>query len=76
MKDGAKTTPPETVEMTQFVKRGFMLVRRDALAPDDPDHPYNYLRVTYGVDPEDYGVPKPVPENCCYACGQRLPDEQ
>lgn len=50
---------PAEIQMTEWVKRGIMLVRRDALDGDDPGHPYNYIRATYGVAPEQYGIRKP-----------------
>jgi len=49
----------DEIELPVWVKRGKLLVRRDALNGDDPDHPYNYLK-TQGLRPEEYGV-KPGP---------------
>ena len=54
------------ITMTEFVKRGKMIVRRDALDFDDPDHPYQVLKAQ-GVQPEDYGYYQPV----CPCCGIR-----
>jgi len=39
-----------------------MMVRRDALDRDDPDHPCNYIKAVYDVRPEEYGVRRPEPE--------------
>jgi hypothetical protein len=66
MKTDAETmtaTDRDTVRMSTWVKRGQMMVRRDALDADDPDHPYHYLQATYGVRPEDYGIEKPEEPN-------------
>jgi len=52
--------PPDAIEMPVWVRRGKMLVRRDALPTDDPDHPYNWL-AAQGLRPEEYGVQKPPP---------------
>ena len=49
----------DEIEVPVWVKRGKMIVRRDALNGDDPDHTYNYLKAR-GIRPEDYGV-KPGP---------------
>lgn len=64
---------PETLEVPVWVKRGHMLLRRDALDGDDPDHTYHYIRKTYGVDPEDYGIAKPPQRTTasCPCCGFR-----
>ena len=45
--------------MSVWIRRGKLSVRRDALDSDDPDHPYNYIQRTYGVNPEDYGIERP-----------------
>lgn len=48
----------DTIEVPVWVKRGGMILRRDCLDPDDPDHTYNYLKGK-GIVPEDYGVYHP-----------------
>jgi hypothetical protein len=50
---------PQEIEISVWVKRGPMMVRRSALDGDDPDHPYNYIQSKYGVDPEDFGIKAP-----------------
>lgn len=47
------------IKLPVWVKRGSMLVRREALDPNDPDHPYNYAERVIGVKPEDFGIWKP-----------------
>lgn len=50
----------DTIEVSVWVKRGKMIVRRDALNGDDPDHTYNYLKAR-GIRPEAYGIrPGPI----------------
>lgn len=56
----------DTIEMTVWVRRGKMLVRRDALDPTDQDHPYNYVK-SLGYNPEDFGIEKP--HSTCPNCG-------
>lgn len=45
----------DEIKVPVWVKRGKMLLRRDALDGTDPDHTYNYL-LAQGIRPEDYGV--------------------
>jgi len=62
------STHPETLQMSTWVKRGPMMVWRDALDGDDSDHPYHYRKATYGVRPEDYGIEKPeAPSSAIWA---------
>lgn len=65
-------TVPETIEISTYVKRGIMIVRRDALDGDDPDYPYNYVKDTLGLRPEDYGLEKPETpvRGSCHCCGR------
>jgi hypothetical protein len=60
------------LEMSVWVKRGQMMVNRYALDGDDPDHPYNYIKSKYNVDPEDYGIEKPPLATVCPHCGERF----
>lgn len=48
----------DDIEISVWVKRGMMLIRRDALDYDDPDHPYNFIKAQ-GLEPELYGYSKP-----------------
>ena len=50
---------------------GSMMVRRDCLPANHPEHPYNYIIREFGVRPEDYGVEKPYIEKC-HNCGHIL----
>jgi hypothetical protein len=54
----------QEIEVPVWVKRGNMLVKREALDSDDPDHIYNYIKNELGVRPEDYGVEKPKVDRC------------
>lgn len=35
---------------------GGMMYNRYALEPNHPEHPYNYVRRVYNVDPEIFGI--------------------
>jgi len=50
-----------TLSYTLWVKRGNMIINRDALDFDDPDHLYNRI-AELGLDPEAYGVSHPISE--------------
>ena len=50
---------PETIEYSSWWKNGGMLINRDCLPPTHPEHTYNYVKNTLGVDPEVYGIPYP-----------------
>jgi hypothetical protein len=50
---------PDTIEVPVWVKKGGMLVRRDALDWDDPDHTWNYLEAQ-GLKPAEYGFEHPL----------------
>lgn len=50
---------PEEIDLPVWWVNGGMWTRRDALEPWHPEHPYNYIKREYGVDPEDYGIFKP-----------------
>jgi hypothetical protein len=54
MSDTSKFLDDGTLQMTTFVKRGPMLVRRSALDLSDPDHPVNVIE-RLGGDPDLYG---------------------
>lgn len=58
------------IEYSVWVKRGNMMVNRDALDGDDPDHTYNYIKNTYNVNPEDYGIEKSPMIVRCPHCGE------
>lgn len=47
------------IKIPVWIKRGKMLIRREALNSDDPDHPYNWVLSNIGVRPEDFGIEKP-----------------
>jgi len=59
------------IDVPVYVQKGMMLVRRDALDPDDPDYTYNYIKSEFDVDPEDYGIEKPEFQRCPH-CGEML----
>jgi len=46
--------PDGSVNMPVWTRRGKMLIRRDALDLDDPEHPLNEL-AKLGLDALDYG---------------------
>jgi hypothetical protein len=62
---------PDTIEISVWVKRGKMLVRRSALDIDDPDHPYNYIKAK-GLRPEDYGIDPPPMRDWLSMVGEML----
>lgn len=66
------TEVPEEISIPVWVKRGSMMVRREFLSPDDPDHPYNYIKMELGLRPEDYGVRRPNVVKKCPHCGEPL----
>ena len=45
----------------RYVRKGGMLILREALELDDPDQLYNYL-VRSGFEPERYGIYHPAAE--------------
>lgn len=49
-----KSGTPETLEVPVWVRKGTMLVHRDALPSDDPESTYQYI-LNKGFHPEDYG---------------------
>lgn len=53
---------PETIDVPVWWKNGSMLSRRDCLPFNHPEHPYNYIRRTYDVSPEEYGIFPPYIE--------------
>jgi hypothetical protein len=68
-------TRPETIDVPVWVKQGGMLIRRDALGPDDPDQTYNYIKNTMGLRPEDYGVYHPYDQEFARMSREQLIDE-
>ena len=51
---------PETIEMPVWWNTGSGIsYRREGLPGDHPEHPYNYIKRRYNVNPESYGVYKP-----------------
>lgn len=65
---------PEEIEIKLWAKRGKMLINTYALPPEDPDYVYNQV-LRQGVDPEEYGIPKPPQKKVCPHCGWPLLDE-
>lgn len=59
----------DTIDVPVYVTRGNMMIRRDALSVDDPNHTYNYL-ISKGIVPEDYGINKPPGTSRCPHCGE------
>lgn len=52
------------IKVSVWWRGGGMMVRRDCLSPDHPEHTYNYMIREFGVRPEEYGIEKPVAESC------------
>ena len=52
----------DELKVPVWVKQGDMLIRRDCLHHDDPDHTYNYVKTILGVVPEEYGIEHPLVE--------------
>lgn len=53
----------DQLNISMFVSRNGMILNRRCLNYDDPDQIYNYIKSTYNVDPEDYGIQKPFPSD-------------
>jgi hypothetical protein len=54
-------TRPEFVEYPVWWKAGNgMMYNRNALDPSHPESPYHYIKRTYRVCPEDYGIEAPT----------------
>lgn len=51
---------PEEIEVSTWWKNGGMLINRECLPPNHPEHMYNYMKREFDVDPEDYGVENPL----------------
>ena len=64
---------PEYIEMSKWVQRGKLMVRRDALDANDPDHPHNYIK-SLGYDPEIYGLEESSERIVCPNCGHVIVD--
>jgi len=47
------------IKISSYVKLGPMLVLREALEPNHPELPYNWIKNNIGVDPEDFGIMSP-----------------
>lgn len=48
---------PETIDIpVWWVTGGGSMLRRDCLPEDHIESTYNYVKRTYKVDPEDYGI--------------------
>ena len=62
------TDHPESIEVPIWWNTGNgRWVRRDALPGDHPEHPYNWVKNKYCVDPELYGIEKPeIPKRNLY----------
>lgn len=56
-----KLLPDGTLEYDVWVKRGLMIVNRNALDIDDLDHLYNQI-VAAGLEPEAFDIFHPVAE--------------
>ena len=54
---------PEEIELPIWWSNGHMLYNRHALDFDHPENAYNYIKRTYNVDPEDYGIERPTPQS-------------
>lgn len=48
-----------TLHFGMYWDRGGMIVNRECLDADHPEHMYNYLK-SAGITPEDYGIECPV----------------
>ena len=63
---------PETIEVPVWWSNGGgMMIRRECLPFDHPEHPYHYVQRTYGVDPLDYGIEAPQCP-CCDGTGVKV----
>jgi hypothetical protein len=74
-KESKKDKRPDTIDIPVWVKRGSMLIRRDCLDGDDPDHTYNYVKDVMGFRPEDYGVYHPYDQEFASMSREQLIDE-
>ena len=61
------------IPVPEYWSDGKMLYLRSALPSDHPEHPYNYVERTFGVDPEEYGIEKPTDHTIeCPRCGLKF----
>lgn len=64
---------PREIPFPEYWSNGTMLYLRSALPSGHPEHPYNYVAKTFGVNPEDYGIEKPKHYlETCPSCGYRF----
>lgn len=60
---------PEEVTVSKYWSHGSMMTLRKALPWNHEENEYNcFLRQHPGLDPELYGVEKPLAPNCCPTC--------
>ena len=68
-----ETLPDEIKIEVWWKSGGGMMIRRDALPANHPEHTYNYVLREFGVPPEQYGIKKPIDYmNTCPNCGCRF----
>lgn len=53
---------PPVIILPDYWYQGSEMILRETLPPSHPEHPYNYIKRTYKIDPERYGIKKEVPE--------------
>lgn len=67
------TEKPAEISIPIWWKNGGgMMIRRDCLPFDHPEHPYNYIRRELGLVPEEYGIVKPINTEICPHCGHEF----
>ena len=63
MNESKSINKPEQIEVPVWYDTGNgLIVRRDCLSIDNPEHTYNYMKNVMGVTPEDYGIMHPDTE--------------
>ncbi len=62
---------PDAIKITVWWGKGTgRMIRRDALPGDHPEHIYNYMIREMGVEPEEYGIERPIGSTIeCPRCG-------
>lgn len=54
-----KTYYPPEIILPDYWYKGSEMILRETLPPAHPEHPYNYIKRAYKVDPERYGIFRP-----------------
>jgi hypothetical protein len=68
---------PEEVTVSKYWQRGGMMTLRSALSWSHEENEWNCFRRQYpDLNPEWYGVEKPLAPNCCPHCKRPMNDNE